>query len=167
MSFDIFLARFERGKLANAPREPVLAVLRARAYAGPDQFGFYVIELAGQDSVEFSARGLESHDPFQKCAFHVRCWSSGVAEVLFDVAKAGRFAVLPAMEENPLILVEREMLADVPADMLEELRPVFVTSAKALADGLSSGFQAWAGYRDHVVGNGAPPKHERGGRTRG
>ncbi len=167
MSFDVFLARFEQGKLADAPRESVLAVLRARKYTGPDRYGFYVVAVSDVDSVEFSARGLESDEPFQRCAFHVRCWNSGVAEVLFDVAKAGRFAVVAAMEENPLILVEREMLADLPADMLEELRPVFVTSAKALAEGLSGGFKAWAGYRDDVVGNGTLPRNDRGGRTRG
>ena len=167
MSFDIFLARFERGELADAPRETVLAVLRMRRYTGPDQFGFYAVELPDGNSVEFSARGLESEGPFQKCALHVRGFGSGVTEFLFDIAKAGRFAVVPAMDGNPVFLVESDMMADLPADMLEDLRPVLVTSASAMADGLFGGFKAWAEYRDHVVGAKASSQEGRGGPTKG
>jgi len=166
VSFDIFLARFERGELAEAPRESVLAVLRTHRYTGPDQFGFYTVELPDGDSVEFSARGLESREPFQKCAFHVRRFGPGVTGFIFDIAKAGRFAVVPAMDGNPLFLVESDMMADLPSDMLEDLRPVFVTSASAMADGFCGGFRAWAEYRDHVVGAKASSEKGRGGPTR-
>jgi hypothetical protein len=166
VSFDIFLARFERGELADAPREPVLAALRGHPYTGPDQFGFYVVDLPDGNSVEFSARGLESKERFQKCVFHVRRFGLGLPEFLFDIAKAGGFAVVPAMDGNPLFLVEKNMLADLPADMLQDLRPAFVTSATAMADGLSGGFTAWAEYRDHVVGRMASSQEGRGGPTK-
>ena len=167
MSFDIFLARFERGELVDAPRGSVLAVLRTHRYSGPDQFGFYNVELQDGDSVEFSARGLESQEPFQKCALHVRRFGPGLAGFLFDIASAGRFAVVPAMDGNPVFLVESEMKADLPADMLRDLRPVLVSSASALADGLSGGFKAWAEYLDHVLGARASSQEGRGGPTTG
>jgi hypothetical protein len=167
VSFDIFLARFERGELADAPRERVLAALRGHRYTGPDQFGFYVVDLPDGNSIEFSARGLESEERFQKCAFHVRRFGPSLPAFLFDIAKAGRFAVVPAMDGNPLFLVEKDMLADLPGDMLQDLRPAFVTSASAMADGLAGGFTAWAEYRDHVVEGMASPQEGPGGPTRG
>ena len=168
MSFDIFLARFERGVLAEAPREAVWDVLRARQHTGPDEFGFYVVQMEGHDSVEFSARDLQGQGPFQKCAFHVRRFSGELAEFIFGVAKAGRFTVVPAMDGNPVILVEEGMSNDLPADMLETLRPVYVASARELGNALAEGFGAWAEYRDQVVGEVAtPPESARGGPTSG
>ena len=151
MSFDIFLSRFQQGEVAEAPRDAIAAVLRQRQYVGPDQSGFYSVRLPDGHTVDFSARALQSPGRFDSCAFFLHGLSRDVAQLVYDVARAGRFAVLPAMEDSAVLLVEEDMADDLPPDMLQDLRPVYVADAAALFQVLSGGFAGWADCRNHVV----------------
>ena len=152
MSFDVFLQRFENGDVAEAQREPVLAVLRKTSFRGPDEFGFYIIAFPDRVEVEFSAKGLELKDRFTGCAFFIRGFGKHLAEFIYQVARAGDMVIMPAMEGNPLIFVSDGQRPHVPADSLERSRPVVVKSPEELGALLTGGFDGWSVYRDQVVG---------------
>jgi len=150
MSFDVFLQRFAGGESARVDRQPLLAVLKSASYRGPDDFGFYVVEFADGVDVEFSAKGLESEDPFTGCAFHIRGFGDGLMQFMFDIARAGDMVIIPAMEGNPLVLVAEGQRRNVPADLQESFQSIVVASAGELGAILSGGFKGWSAYRDRV-----------------
>jgi hypothetical protein len=150
LSFDIFLMHFENGDPHGTPRAPVLDVLNRRSYSGPDQFGFYIVDIPGAGTVEFSAKGLEGDKEFHGCAFHVRQFGPELAKFIFDVASTGAMVVMPMMEGSPLIFVDESMRKHVPHSMLESFTPVKVSSAEELESLLFGGFGGWSEYRDKV-----------------
>ena len=152
VSFDIFLSHFANGDLAEAAKAPILEVLNRREYKGPDEFGFYVVDMGPDDQVEVSASGLESADVFYGCAFHVRRLSEALSRFIFDVAVAGQLAVIPAMEGNPVLVLEPSMLQELPSEMREGFVPAVVLTADELHAAIAPGFRDWADYRDQVVG---------------
>ncbi len=152
MSFDILLSRFASGALAEAAKSPILEALRHRKYKGPDEFGFYLIDMGPDDQVEFSAKGLESPEVFYGCAFHVRRLSEVLSGLIFDIAVAGQLAVIPAMEGNPVLVTDPSMLQELPPDMREGFAPAAVETAEQLHAAIAPGFRDWADYRDQVVG---------------
>ena len=162
MSFDVFLSRFAAGDLAESPKQPVLDVIRSYPFTGPDKFGFYVLSLSGDDTVEVSAKGLESSKPFYGCALHIRRMNAGLSDLIYSLAQAGHLAIIPAMDDNPVFLVAEQMESELPPDMLKTHHLHFVSSASELAQGLGPGLQAWSDYRDHAVGStpqkGGPTK---------
>lgn len=151
MSFDVFLQRFKDGNSAEADRLPIREVLSESAYRGPDEFGFYVVAFPGGGDVEFSAKGLESQEPFTGCAFHIRGFSDGLVKFIFDVALAGNMVILPAMEGNPLVMVSESQAREIPSDLREDCRPIVVRSGEELGAVLSGGFEGWAAYRNQIL----------------
>jgi len=151
MSFDVFLQRFKDGDSAEADRMPVREVLSETAFRGPDEFGFYVVAFPGGGDVEFSAKGLESQEPFTDCAFHIRGFSDGLMKFIFDVARAGDMVILPAMKGNPLVMVSESQAREIPSDLRDGFRPIVVRSGQELAAVLSGGFEGWAAYRDQIL----------------
>jgi len=152
LSFDVFLQRFDDGESLEVDRRPVLEVLTAAKYRGPDQFGFYVVVFPDGVDVEFSAEGLESDERFTHCAFHIRGFGEGLMKFIFDVARAGDMVIIPAMQGNPLLLVSEEQKKKVPADVRENFQSIVVVSSPAeLGAMLSGGFEGWSAYRDHVL----------------
>ena len=133
MSFDVFLQRFEDRKPAEVDRRLVLDVLRTTAFRGPDAFGFYVVAFPDGVDVEFSARGLESDDPFSGCAFHVRGCGDSLIAFMFEVARAGDMVILPAMEGNPIVLVSEAQEAHLPLDIGDDVEPICVRAPSDLA----------------------------------
>ncbi len=151
MSFDVFLQRFRNSESADVERRPVREVLDAASYRGPDEFGFYVVAFPDGIEVEFSAKGLESQEPFTGCAFHIRGFGDDLMKFMFDVARAGDMVIIPAMEGNPLVLVSEAQAREIPSDLRESFRSIVVGSAKELGAVLSGGFEGWSAYRDHVL----------------
>lgn len=151
MSFDVFLSRFVAGALAEAPRQPVLEVIRSYPVKGPDEFGFYVLTLPGDDTIEISAKGLESSHSFHGCALHIRRMNSSLSGLIYSLACAGHLVIIPAMDDNPVLLVDTCMEPELPPDMLETLQPCYVASASELEQKLLPGFGAWSDYRDYAV----------------
>ena len=151
MSFDLFLLRFDNGKSAEVNRLPVLEVLKATTYRGPDEYGFYVVAFPDGVHVEFSAGGLESQEKFDGCAFHIRGFGEGLLKFILDVARAGDMVIFPAMEGNPLILVSEQQKRNVPTDLLSKFQSVVVSTGDELGAVLRGGFEGWSAYRDYVL----------------
>lgn len=151
MSFDVFLQRFSDGGPAQVDRKPVLDVLRAATFRGPDEFGFYVVAFPDGNDVEFSARGLESDESFTGCAFHLNGMGGDLIKLIFDVARAGDMVIIPAMEGTPLVLVSEPQGASVPDEVRESLQPILVRSPGELGTVLAGGFEGWSGHRDGVL----------------
>ena len=101
--------------------------------------------------MQFSAKGLESSERFTGCTFHIRGFGDGLMRFILDIARAGDMVILPAMEGNPLILVSKEQINDVPVDVRENFRSIIVSDAGELDAVLAGGFEGWSAYRDHVV----------------
>jgi len=151
VSFDVFLQRFADGQTAEADRRCVLEVLKATTYRGPDDFGFYVVAFPDGVAVEFSASGLESGLSFTGCAFHIRGSGDSLMKFMFDVARAGDMVIIPTMEGSLVILVSENQKANLPAEVSESLKPIFVRSPGELAAVLTSGFEGWTAYRNLVL----------------
>jgi hypothetical protein len=151
VSFDIFLQRFENGTSVAVPREPVREVLRQTSCNEPDESGFYAVTFPDGVEAEFSAKGLESNEPFTGCAFHIRGFSEGLMRFIFEIALAGDMVIMPAMEDNPLILLSKDQESHVPPEVLDRFRPVTVESPGELGAILTGGFEGWSAYRDQIV----------------
>ena len=152
MSFDIFLAHYERGEAREAPRAPVLEVLNARSHSPAGGPGAYLVDSGDGTSDELTAGGLETEKPFKSCAFHVRTCTRGVVRLIYEVAIAGQMVILPAMEGNPVIFVADAIRDHVPKEMLEGPSAITVASVEDLETVLSEGLAGWKAYRDRVVG---------------
>jgi hypothetical protein len=126
VSFDVFLQSFAKDESAHVDRSSVRRILDATSYRGPDDFGFYVITFPDGGSVEFSASGLESQETFTHCAFHIHGLGEGLVRFIFDIARASDMVIMPAIAENPLILLSEDQRAHVPREALDCLRPVVI-----------------------------------------
>jgi hypothetical protein len=151
VSFDVFLQRFVDGEPAEVDRRRVCDVLRAATSRGPDEFGFYLVAFPDGVEVEFSAKGLESQEPFTGCGFHMRGFGDSLMQFMFDVARAGDMVIIPAMDGNPLVLVSDAQARNLPADLRENFRSMAACSAGELGAVLRGGFEGWSAYRDHVL----------------
>jgi hypothetical protein len=169
MSFDLHLQHFARGDSAETETAPVLAVLAQQRYAGPDEFGFYRVKVAGGVEVEFQAGGLKGEEPFTGCAFHIRGISLAVVQFVVDVARAGKFVIFNCQgddsEASPVLI---QMSADQERELPEELvaqhanRPI-CKSAEQLGSLLFADYDEWRQYRDQIV-KGSKPGQKKGRR---
>ena len=142
MSFDVFLQYFDSGESAEAPKKPVLEVLRTSRHTAADQFGFYNVTFPDGVTVEFSARGLESDGAFSRCAFHLRALGDPLVNLIFEIAHVSKMAIMPAMEGSPVILVRDDIRQHLPSALLQNLTPFDVRSPAELRSLLERGFDA-------------------------
>jgi hypothetical protein len=153
MSFDVFMQWFPPEAEPETARRQVREVLQRQAHSGPDEFGFFVIDFPDGCSLEFSAKGLAGPGDFTGCAFHIRGMSPLLVRFMFEVAKAGQFVILPAMEPFVPILTAAHQRDKLPPDLLQDCpEPVVCQSADELAALLGEGYTSWKRYRDQVVG---------------
>lgn len=149
MSFDVLLQRFWAGEPAEVARQPILEVLSASTHQRIDR-DFYAVQLADGSSVELSASGLESHEPFTGCAFHIRGAGADLVRFIFDIARAGDMVIIPTMDGAPLALLSPEQERDLPEEIVESFHPILVRSPDELAPILLAGLEGWSAYRDHI-----------------
>jgi hypothetical protein len=127
----------------NAVRQVLKGVKADR----PDQYNCYVVELAdgGQADI-FPDDGLATG-----CMVAVRGMTPELLQFLFDLLKAGQWAMLPAMENTVAITTSPDRMGCIPDDFP---RVVVCNSAEELRILLVDGVQAWEKYRDQVVDGG-------------
>jgi hypothetical protein len=104
-----------------------------------------VVTFADGADVEFSAQGLDGTQSFSGCAFHLRGMSAQVVSFVFDIAKAGDFVILPAMENFVPILSHPSQRTMIPKDLPEAVLSESSSELEAL---LTGGYSAWRKYRD-------------------
>lgn len=153
MSYDLFLSHLDRGALADAPRAAVLDVLAQYPFEGPDEFGFYVVEIGDQGyTIEFSGRGLDGSGPFQSCAFHLRgSFGEQTIQFVFDIANAGRFIVFNPQGGGATALFPPSV---TPADLagnFQDGERATIASADELHAHLTGSIANWQAFRDQVV----------------
>jgi hypothetical protein len=152
MSFDIFLQKFAAGVPANANRELVQAILETAEYTGPDKFGFYTLNFPDGVDVELSAAGLDGIGAFAGCAFHIRSMGPRLIKFILEIAKAGDFVILPAMEDFVPILTSLEQKQHLPPDLAQHSPgPVVCGSPGELEVLLSGGYAGWQEYLSDVL----------------
>ena len=147
MSFDVFLQKFAAGVPSEANPGLVQAVLKTAEYTGPDDFGFYTVNFPDGVNVELSAAGLNGIGSFTGCAFHIRSLGPSLINFILQVAKAGDFVILPAMDDFVPILILLEQKQHLPPDLARQFaEPVVCGSAGELGALLSGGYAGWKGY---------------------
>jgi len=145
MSFDVFLFRFDESALN---REPIRDILRRYRCSEPDSYGWYIVEFPDQVIVEFSARELEQEGPFSSCCFHIRGISRHLADVIFDIARAGNMVIFPG---GAPVLISPEQTASLPSGFPALDEPPVCGSAEDLWVRLRGGHERWADYLKHVT----------------
>jgi hypothetical protein len=150
MSFDVFAQRFRDGESASANRAGVVDVL-ARIGVPPNADGWYLLRAPDGGEVEMSARGLDGSEEFESVGFFLRDLTPGLAELIFDIAKAGEMIIYAAMEGQRFILTALEQKGHVP-EVPDWPEPILCTSGQQLAALLSGGYDVWIRYRDQVTG---------------
>ena len=146
MSFDIFLQHFDVGVPTEAPKEGIVEALGTRKCSGPDEFGFYRVDLSNGIHVELGAKELETSGTFTGCAFFVREFNCEVAALIFDVARAGNMAVLPASSENIVAVTTAAVRENLPPDLLQNSKVILVRNPSELHALLQHGFEGWHSY---------------------
>ena len=71
---------------------------------------------------------------------------------MFEVAKAARTVMFPAMEGSLCIVFDADQKAHLPRQLSEKFNVVECQSAEELAELLSGGYSSWRAYRDRIVG---------------
>jgi hypothetical protein len=156
MSFDIFFqpCRFHcmsgqvNDPLTPIEAEAVLWTLKGPNARKPDQHGCYVVELDDGGCAEVFASELK-----KGCMVALRGLTPGITQFRFDLLDAGKWVMLPAMEDTVAITCCSENAKRLPPDFP---KLVVCGSADELAVLLTSGVQAWEKYRNQVVGKGQP-----------
>jgi len=153
MSFDIYLIGFSEGKSVDLAKEQVRAVLQKHSLEplGNDSFN---VNFPDGSHVELSASGLNDSGKFECCAFNIINMSDAIVRFVFEVAKAGKGALLPTMEPTPCILVDASLKESLPADLA--LPIVECESPEALIQLLAGGYKKWSAYRDYVTNKQSP-----------
>ena len=153
MSFDLFVVHVKDGDAAPAERRPVLDVLDRYGNVERQDKGFYDAVFDDGSHVEFSAKGLETDEDFDVCAFYLRNFTFPIMRFIYEVAVAGDMVVVNAQghgtEESPSTIIvnegQRQHLWPDPGVVR------LVTSPLELAQALVGDVSAWQGYRDRVV----------------
>jgi hypothetical protein len=160
LSFDVFYqpCRFannpveQEGQTGEAPSVLLRAaelqavrniLLKATAH-GPDEHGCYVVKMADGGGAE-----VFSSDLAKGCMVAMRGMTPELVQFLFDLLVAGKWIMLPAMADTVAITNSQGNVIGIPHDFP---RIVECASAEELGIILSDGVQAWARYRDQVVG---------------
>jgi hypothetical protein len=124
----------------------VRRVLKGVKARGPDEHGCYVVELEDGGRAEVFADKLKSGGMVSLGGI-----TPDLSEFLFDFLKAGKWVMLPAMEDGVAITASPGSVKGVPDDFP---RIVACDSAKEVAVLLTEGVKAWQKYRDRVVRGG-------------
>jgi hypothetical protein len=80
--------------------------------------------------------------------FAVRALTPRLVSVLFDVLKAGNWAMIPALDDAYTITCSPEHLTNLPAEIPEV---IVCRSSKELGVLLMDGYEAWQRYKNSVV----------------
>ncbi len=153
MSYDLFLSHLNKGVLADAPRQAVREILGQHAHEGPDEFGFYVVTTDDQENtIEFSASGLDGTGPFKSCAFHLRgSFGEQSIRLIFDIAEAGRFIIFNPQGGGAIALLPPSVSpADLAANFQDAERAT-IASAEELYTRLTGSIATWHAFRDQVA----------------
>jgi hypothetical protein len=164
MSFDILFhtARFTgktvvkknpfTGEVASVMSEEPLTATEVKAVRkvlkevnaqGPDEHGCYVVELKDGGAAEVFSDQLKSG-----CMVCLRGITPDLCQFLFDVLKAGKWVMLPIMEDAVALTASPSSVKGVPDDFPRLLN---CDSAQALAVLLTKGVKDWQNYRDKVM----------------
>jgi hypothetical protein len=129
--------------LEEAELDAVKSALADNHAIGPDEFGFYVIELEDGGTAEIQAGDLQ-----ETCMVSVQSITPGLVKLLFDVLQAGKWVMLPAMEPNVAVTCSPELLEILPA----RFGPAILCRSQIeLGILLLKGFTAWQNYRNTVL----------------
>lgn len=166
MSFDIFFqpCRFGGKKVKkknpftgkvqeSLPNEPlsdaevkaVTKVVKKASADDPSEHGCYFVSFKDGGRAEVYGDNLS-----ESCMVANRGQlTADLMEFLFDLLEAGKWAMLPAMEDSVAITCSAQYLTGLPEDFPEVVE---CRSAQELSVLLSKGFRVWKKYRDQVVG---------------
>jgi hypothetical protein len=145
MSFDVFLFHFEKGIATGASKAAVKSLLQSVRHSGPDSSGVYLIKFRGCEDVEFVAKGLDSTEPLTECAFFLQTFEQDVTDFMFEVARAGTMAIVPAMKGDVVAIPQEAIRGELP-DELKGSRIVYLKEPRELGLLLRDGFEAWQKY---------------------
>jgi hypothetical protein len=153
VSFDIFFqpCRFgadnpatDQNRLTADETAAVLQILNTSSTAGGDEGSWTLVTDDGGEAEVFAA------DLQRGCMVALRGMTAGVRQLLFDILGAGNWVMLPIVEENIAIKTTETLLTDLPSDFPQV---VDCGSAGELNVLLEGGYQAWAKYRNQILGN--------------
>jgi hypothetical protein len=164
MSFDIFYqtCRYgdefvdvrdpETGKVESIRRNDnlnaaelaaVMDVLHRANASGPSENGCYHVEFEDRGYAEIFSDHLEGG-----CMVALRGMSPLLLQFLFDLLRAGRYVMIPAMEDTAAITTSPESVTGIPDDFP---RIVVCNSVGELKEMLSRGFKDWQSYRNQIL----------------
>src|SRR5262249_49384849 len=138
MSFDIFLMSFREGNEVPADREAALRILQRYDVRPSDGDDAYDIQFADGSRVEFFASNLSSEaESFAGGMLALRVLSPAIAEFIYELARAARLIIVPAMDSPCYLLTSNDLAAHVPDFKLEQKH---VGSAEELFIAIGGGF---------------------------
>ena len=130
--------------LAGSELDAVRQVLKGATSHGPDDFGCHVVKFQDGGVAQIFASELE-----RGCMAALRGITPDLLQFLYDMLVAGRWVMLPAMENPVSITTPSSSVSGLPEDFLEVVE---CKSAAELGVLLNDGFQTWKKYRDQVLG---------------
>src|SRR5262249_12389448 len=129
--------------LTNGEVKSVKSVLKKAGAEGPDEFEYYKIDFSDGAVAEVTANDLANG-----CKVSVWGLTPSLLQLLFDLMTAGKWIMLPVMEETMAITSSAENLKGIP----EDFPPTVVCATpNHLGVLLSNGIRAWKKYRDQIV----------------
>ncbi len=162
MSFDVYLARFQRGEEVAAVNPGLIrgllnAHLPEGRKSGPDDY-YCDYEILFEDGgvLEFNNTGLDPAKDLEGCSFRVRGLSPGASRFMYQVACMGDMVIFNAQGRddpdgiNPLaIAVSASQRAHVPPGVARF--PVHCRSADEFHVLLLPSYSGWTDYRARIV----------------
>lgn len=101
MSFDLYVIHLKDGEPAGADRRAVLDAFDRYGNVERHGDGFYDAFFDDGSHVQFSAKGLETEEDFDCCAFHLRNFTFPIMRFIYEVAAAGDMMVVNARGMAP------------------------------------------------------------------
>lgn len=131
--------------LSGAELSAVRQVLKQATTKDFDEADCQVVTFQDGGIVEVDAGNLE-----EGCRVGLSGMTPDVLQFLYDLLSAGRWAMIPAMEDLVAVTTSRE---NVSGESKNFPRVVECRSAEELGRLLSDGVRAWEEYRDRIVGD--------------
>ncbi len=136
--------------LTKSEVKAVQAVLKKAGAPKPDEFGGCLIQFDDGGYAEFMGSDLANG-----CSVSVGGMTPGILQFLWDLLKAGNWAMTAAMEDAMTITAPTTIATHLPPNTPEV---VVCESPEEVGTLLSKGLVEFKKYRDQVVGRGSKKK---------
>jgi hypothetical protein len=114
MALSLVLRSYRDGELAPADHAGVASVLQ-RHMVEPDQAGWTSLYAGDGGSAQLDLGSFHRPDAFTETVVHVDLLTTGLTDVVYELAEAGKMVIIPTTSATAMFLTDGDQAGHLPA----------------------------------------------------